>query len=127
MATAQAQQTSLYELIDAATLAERWHVTERFIKEGSRASRNSDPIPCIRLHAYIVERSCTHGIARNWKRGCSGVKGNRGLTTRPARAEAFSPFRVLSGDGADARPKARFLSCRRCVFLHRMIARSKPC
>lgn len=50
MATAQALQIPHYELIDAATLAERWHVTERFIKEYTRVTRVLDPIPCICLH-----------------------------------------------------------------------------
>ena len=49
-ATAQVHQTPQYELIDAATLAERWHVSERFIKEYSRPTRNLDPIPLFRLH-----------------------------------------------------------------------------
>jgi hypothetical protein len=54
MAIAHAQQTSLYELIDAAELGRRLHVSARFIKENSRATRTRDPIPCIRLHRRCV-------------------------------------------------------------------------
>lgn len=65
MATAEVQQTSqtpqtqtqpkpLYELIDAATLAKRLHVTERFVKEYTRVGRNLDPIPALRIHRRAV-------------------------------------------------------------------------
>jgi hypothetical protein len=48
--TPQTSQKPLYELIDAATLAERLHVTERFVKEATRVARNRDPIPALRIH-----------------------------------------------------------------------------
>jgi hypothetical protein len=50
MATVQAQQSSTYELIDAAELARRLHLSVRFVKENSRATRTQDPIPNISFH-----------------------------------------------------------------------------
>jgi hypothetical protein len=39
----------LAEVIDCAALAERWKVSEQWIRSHCQPSKTSDPIPCLRL------------------------------------------------------------------------------
>jgi hypothetical protein len=41
-----------YEVLDAAQLAERWHVPVSWVREQTRF-RAADPLPCVRLGRYV--------------------------------------------------------------------------